>query len=41
MAEGNLKGLVIAVFILFALYLIVKARHNKIRQKRKENGRFR
>lgn len=40
MNSNGLKVLVIIVFVLFVLYLIMKSRHNRMVQKRKEDSRF-
>jgi len=39
--QGSLKGLAIVVFVLFIIYVIMKIRHNTIRKRHDESGRFR
>ena len=41
MDQGNLRAIIIVVLVLFALYIIVKARSQKIKKRMEDNRRFR
>jgi Tfp pilus assembly protein PilX len=41
MEQGNLRAIIIVVLVLFALYIIVKARSQKIKKRMEDNRRFR
>jgi len=40
MTEGNLLPLIVLVFVLFAIYIIAKGRHEKRKRDMKERRRF-
>jgi RsiW-degrading membrane proteinase PrsW (M82 family) len=41
MEQGNLRAITIVVLVLFALYIILKARSQKIKKRMEDNRRFR
>ena len=41
MEQGNLRTIIIIVLVLFALYIIMKARNQKIKKRMEDNRRFR
>ncbi|MFZ0473288.1 MAG: hypothetical protein WAL94_11790 [Bacteroidales bacterium] len=41
MNQGNLRAIIIVVLVLFALYIIMKARSQRMKQRMEDNRRFR
>jgi len=41
MEQGNLRAIVIVVLVLFGLYIIMKARSRKMKERMEDNRRFR
>jgi Tfp pilus assembly protein PilX len=41
MNQGNLRAIIIVVLVLFALYIIMKARSRKMKERMEDNRRFR
>ena len=41
MEQGNLRAIIIVVLVLFALYIIMKARSQKMKKRMEDNRRFR
>jgi uncharacterized membrane protein YsdA (DUF1294 family) len=40
MEQGNLRTIIIVVLVLFALYIIMKARSRKMKRRMDDNRRF-
>ncbi len=40
MIQGNLRTLIIVVLVLFAVYIIMKGRNQRIKKRMDENNRF-
>jgi len=38
--QGNLRTIIIIVLVLFALYIIMKARSRKVKERMEDNKRF-
>jgi Tfp pilus assembly protein PilX len=41
MNQGNLRAIIIVVLVLFALYIIMKARSQRMKKRMEDNRRFR
>jgi len=41
MEQGNLRAIIIVVLVLFAMYIIIKARSRQIKKRMEDNRRFR
>jgi hypothetical protein len=41
MDQGNLRAIIIVVLVLFALYIIMKARSQRMKKRMEDNRRFR
>jgi flagellar biogenesis protein FliO len=41
MNQGNLRAIIIVALVLFALYIIMKARSQKLKKRMDDNRRFR
>jgi hypothetical protein len=40
MEPGNLRAIIIVVLVLFALYIIMKGRSQRVKKKMEDNRRF-
>jgi hypothetical protein len=39
--QGNLRAIIVVVLVLFALYIIMKARSQRMKKRMEDNRRFR